>query len=169
MSIVDDVLRIKQFREAQAELALRRQRLRVVQANAARDAARDERDVHRAFAAEEEVRLFGDLLGRLVQVRSIENVRSRVGALAGEDMRLDGELSGAEGVLDEARGVLEQCRLAQRQAEQRRETFTELVRRHTGAARREAERREEGELEEMGLLAREREQARYEPQDDEIS
>lgn len=154
MSIVDDVLRIKRFRETQAELALLRQRQRVAQAHDARDAARAGRDAHRAFAAAEEIRLFGALLGQLVQVRSIESVRSQIGVLTGEDARLEEELLSAASVLDDARVGLERCRLALRQAEQRRETFTELVRRHTGAARREAEQREEGELEEMGLLAR---------------
>lgn len=166
MSIVDDVLRIKRFREAQAELALHRQRQVFAQAHDARDAARAERDAYRAFAAAEEVRLFGDLLGRLVCVRAIDDVRVEVGALAGETVRREDRLSGAEGALDAARAGLERCRAAQRQAEQRRETFAELVRRHTGAARRAAERREEGELEEMGLLAREREQGRYDIGDD---
>ncbi len=81
MSVFQQLLQIREFREQRAQAAVQAERAALRRATEARDAASAELDTFKAYAQAREAALFGHLLARVVQVRDIQDVRHEVGEL----------------------------------------------------------------------------------------
>lgn len=81
MSVFDELLAIKRFREGQAEIAVSRQRLRHAEADAARLASEQALADFRDESERRERAMYRDLCSRVVRVREIEDVLQGVAGL----------------------------------------------------------------------------------------
>jgi len=156
MKIINMLLDIKKFREAQAQTALAKQRARHARARKARDVAEDSLNAHRDQATQQENAWFGELMGQQVRVHIIESVRAEVGLLTATTHRLTDGLQQAETTLDQERQGVDFARQGVIRAEQVKEKFVRLVQIYADEAFLQAERAEDLEMEEVASLRRER-------------
>lgn len=157
MSVFDELLAIKRFRESQAEMAVSKQRNAHAEAERAYQYACEQLASFREWARRRELEMYGDLCSRVVRVRDIEAVIEGVAALrAGERERQVRIEEAAERVRREAE-ALQQRRDEHRQATRMVEKFIELARLHFAEYMRELERKEDLEMEEAASVARDRE------------
>lgn len=156
MKIIDTLLEIKKFREAQAQTKLVKQRARHARARTERDTAEDTLSTHKVTAKAQELAWFGELMGQQVRVHIIESVRAEVGLLTATTHRLTDDLQQAETTLDQERQAVDVARQGVVRAEQVKEKFVQLVRIYADAAFLQAERAEDLEMEEVASLRRER-------------
>lgn len=148
MEVLNDLLRIKVFREARAERELAKARHQLAEA---RRAFREAEETLASFLEDSNQRekaMFADLCARQVLLRDIEEVRLDIALMKEQADRLAEQVDAAQQALDEASAQAEQMRLAHRDAVRMREKFDELAL----EARRELEdelvRFEELEMEE---------------------
>lgn len=157
MSVFDELLAIKRFREGQAELAVARQRQAHADAERRREQAREQLLRFQDWARRHESDMYQDLCSRLVRVREIEDVMQGVADLRqGErdhETRVD---EAAEKARREAE-ALAQRRAEHHEATRLAEKFVELARVHLAEHLREVERKEDLEMEEAASVARDRE------------
>lgn len=158
MAMVDELLYIKSFREQQAETDLQRSRADLRIAHAAEDDARIERDEFARQAQEDELRWYRELCEKLVRVRDIEDVQLAVAGLRQREAHLQQVLEQRERDREQSQQRFHQASDHLRQASTARSKFEELAREHHLAVSREAERKEEMELEELAGVVREREE-----------
>lgn len=158
MAMVDELLYIKTFRERQAETALQRSRTDLRLAHEAEDLARDERDDFARQAEEDELRWYRELCERLVRVRDIEDVQLAVAGLRQREVLLQQALEEREREREQSQQRFHDASDHLKQASTARNKFEELAREHHLAVSREAERKEELELEELAGVVREREE-----------
>jgi len=160
MSVFRDLLAIKRFREGQAELAVMRQRQAHAEAERALQAAREQLAQFRQWAQRHERDMYRDLCSRAVRVRDIEDVMQRVAELRqGESDRQTRIDEAAERVRQQAE-ALAQRRQEHREATRMVEKFVELADAHLAEHLRELERKEDLEMEEAALAARDRDEWR---------
>jgi type III secretion protein O len=158
MTMIDELLFIKEFRERKAETELQKSRLQLRLAVSAEQEAEQTLNDFIEHATQEEFRMFEDLCSRIVNPRDITDVHAEVSALKAQ------ELSHREGLLTrqqqhmQARQVFDVDTRKMRDASTAREKFGELARTHRVSVAREAERKEELELEELASIVREREE-----------
>ncbi|MGI4847197.1 MAG: type III secretion system stalk subunit SctO [Janthinobacterium lividum] len=126
MEVIDDLLRIKKFREQKAELALAKARGAVAQALAALEKARADLAECEASCDRRQRALYADLLSRLV-------LRAEIDAVMVDVEEMKREIQAAEEVVekkkvarDEAEKKLEAARVHHHEAMRGREKFTEL-------------------------------------------
>lgn len=158
MAMVDELLYIKSFRERQAETAMQRSRTELRLAHEAEDQARTERDDFARQAEEDELRWYHELCERLVKVRDIEDVQHAVAALRLREAEFEQALVNREQEREQAQHGFKAATDHLKQASTARSKFQELAREHHLAVSREAERKEELELEELAGVVREREE-----------
>lgn len=158
MAMVDELLYIKTFREQQAETALQRSRADLRLAHAAEDQARTDRDDFARQAVEDELRWYRELCERLVTVRDIEDVQLAVAGLRQREAQLQQMLEERQRQRQDSQQRFHQASEHLKQASTARSKFVELAREHHLAVSREAERKEEMELEELAGVVREREE-----------
>jgi len=156
LKIINTLLEIKKFREAQAQTKLVKQRTRHARARSERDAAEVDLRTHKVKAKEQEAQWFGDLMGHQVRVHIIESVRAEVGQLTATTHRLSDGLQQAETTLDQEHQAVDVARQGVVRAEQVKEKFVQLVRIYADEAFLQAERAEDLEMEEVASLRRER-------------
>ena len=158
MAMVDELLYIKSFREQQAETALQSSRVELRVAREAEEQARVVRDDFTRQAVEDELRWYRELCERVVKVRDIEDVQLAVAGLRQREIELQKMLEQREQDRQQSQQRFHQASDHLKQASTARSKFEELAREHHLAVSREAERKEEMELEELAGVVREREE-----------
>ncbi|CUI28083.1 type III secretion protein [Achromobacter xylosoxidans] len=157
MSVFDELLAIKRFREGQAEIAVSRQRLRHAEADAARLASEQALADSRDESERRERAMYRDLCSRVVRVREIEDVLQGVAGLReGERQREQALEQAAQRLGDEARALAER-RDQHQQAVRLTGKFVELASLHLAEHLKALEHKEDMEMEEAASLSRDRE------------
>ena len=157
MSVFRDLLRIKTFRENQAESRVRQARAVALDAQQAREAAeallaRLLREGH-----ETEHRLYRELCERIVRLREIEDVQHAVVGLRQREAAQHDAVQSALGDEQRTEQALAAAREVHRQANRQKTKFIDLSRDYDLGRAREAERKEDLEMEEAASVRRERE------------
>ena len=158
MAMIDELLFIKEFRERKAETELQKSRAQLGSAVQAERQAQDELEQFVAHATAEELRMFNDLCSRIVKLRDINDVHTEIAALKQQEMSHEDELKVRQQQHVQAREHFDTSTRKMREASTAREKFVELARNFHVLAAREAERKEELELEELASVVREREE-----------
>jgi type III secretion protein O len=158
MAMIDELLFIKEFRERKAETELQKSRARLSAAVQAEQEAKATLERFIEHATAEELRMFADLCSRVVKLRDINDVHSEVAALKYKEQAHQQELEGRQKQHVQARDDFDGSTRKMREASTAREKFVELARNFHWLAAREAERKEELELEELASVVREREE-----------
>lgn len=157
MSVFDELLAIKRFREGQAEIAVSRQRLRHAEAEAARQASEQALVDFRDESERRERAMYRDLCSRVVRVREIESVLQGVAGLReGERQREQALDQAAQRLRDEAQALAER-RDQHQQAVRLTGKFVELASIHLAENLKALEHKEDMEMEEAASLSRDRE------------
>jgi type III secretion protein O len=156
MSVLRELLSIKAFREDKAEMAVRRQRSLLQDAQDAFDRALRELDAFREWAERRERALFDDLCARTVRLHDIQLVQDMVGEMRGQEHQHVQVRDQAEDQREQEDQALQECKQVHADAAHMKEKFVELVRNHAADALREIERKEDAELEEVTETRRDR-------------
>ena len=168
MSVFDDLLSIKRFREHQAEVALAGQRQRYLLAQQNETAARERLQQFKEWAQQQECRLYRELCSRVVQVRDIENVLQEVAGLRAGEQDHEEALTQARQQVETESQSLTRHREHQ-QASRSTEKFVELAARHLDEHLQILEQKEDLELEEAALQMRDREEWGAFEEDEELA
>ncbi len=156
MTMLDQLLRLKVYREDKAEMGLARCRLVRAEVVRRADAARQSLVDYRQWSAEHERGLYGAMYGRLVRLRDLEHLREDVVTLRVEERALDETLTKVEAERVQADTAVHESRVAHEQATRTREKFVQLVRVEAEETRLESERKEDIELEDLYAIRRDR-------------
>lgn len=156
MTVFKELLSIKVFRENKAELAVRRQRHLLAQAQRERDEAQQALERFMAYAVGHERALYADLCSRIVKLRDIEGVQQQVVDLRGREREHEAQLAAAQQQRDAQATKLEQDKAAHAEATRMKEKFVELASNYAQERLRELERKEDAELEEAAETRRDR-------------
>ncbi|MBV7485197.1 type III secretion protein [Bordetella sp. BOR01] len=156
MSMFDELLAIKRFREGQAELAVVRQRQVHADAEQARLAAEHDLQQFRHWAQQRESDMYGDLCSRLVRVRDIEDVLQGVAGLREDERQHETVLDEAGKQVEREAQALAERRTHHRDATRTTEKFVELAQVNLAEHLKEMERKEDLEMEEVAAVARDR-------------
>lgn len=148
------LLTIKQLRESEAEVRVARERAAVQAARTAHEQAQTLLTQLRSAERDTGQRLYGDLCDRVVHVRDIDEVKLAVIALRERVAHQHEIVLSAQGAEREAESALEVARNAHRHAQRQTSKFVELTREIDLEMKREAEQREESEMEESALALR---------------
>jgi type III secretion protein O len=157
MSMLDELLFIKRFREQQAETLVFRSRADLAQARRAEDEASALLERFRVQAQADEQAWYQALCERPVKLREITRVQEDVSMLRAAERAHEQSLEQAGAQRASAQQAYAEASQRMRDASAVREKFVELVRREHLAASREHERREELEFEELSSVRRDRE------------
>ncbi len=158
MSMIDQLLYIKHFREQQAETAMQKSRMVLAQAHRLEDDAQQELTRFVEQAQKDELAWYQALCERIVKVRDIEDVQTDVAILRAEEAQRARELEQAQQAREQAQSSFNTATQVLRDASTARNKFEELAMRHHEALIKEAERKEDLELEELAGIVREREE-----------
>ena len=156
MSLFDEILAIKQFRETQAEIAVVRERQRCVEAERESERAQNQLMDFRLWAESRERDLYRGLYHRVVQVRDIEHVLQEIASLRTDEESHEAEATRAKENREQAGLALQACRDAHRQTVRMSGKFLELTDVHMDSIVRLQDYNEDIELEEIASLGWER-------------
>jgi len=157
MSMFDELLAIKRFREGQAEIAVAHQRQVLVAAEQELEAANQRLVDYRAWSERRERDMYDDLCSRIVRVREIEDVMQGVADLRGGERQHEAQVQSADDQVRTEEQALTERRETHRLASRMTEKFIELARLHLEAYLLEQERKEDLEMEEAASVRRDRE------------
>lgn len=146
-AVVEELLRIKEFREDLASTELRKRRHRLEEALKVLEAKRAELDGYRRWRVRREDELFDEIQGRLVRVRDLEDLKTDIALLRDKERLLEQYLTDAEKARQSAKEAVEAAIEALNAAIRATRKFEEFVGLWREQARRERERFEELELE----------------------
>ena len=150
MKTINEILTVKNLREAKALGAVRQQDRVVSQATSQRDAAQVSLEEFRLYAKRREDDLFSRLLkhpDRSVRLRDIQEMQAKVSLLRTRERELKTELVTAEDRCDEAAQKLVTCKVRHANASREFEKFIELGHLEASDEASRTERSEEGEAE----------------------
>jgi hypothetical protein len=148
MDVLNDLLRIKVFREQKAERALMVARHRLATAEGAVTEARAALKEFRQESARRERKMYAELCSRLVLIRDIDSVHIDIQLMKEREEELVEELSTAETLRDEAAIQEREAREHYESAVRMREKFSEMLRIVREEQEFELAVREEMEIEE---------------------
>ena len=157
MTMLDELLRLKVYREEKAEMGLARCRLALAEVTRRVDAARETLTGYRRWSVEQELGLYGALYRRLVRIRELEHLREDVMVLRLKERTLQESLEKVETEHTQAEAAVRGSRVVHEQASRTRAKFVQLVGVQSEEIRLESERREEVELEDLYAIRRDRE------------
>lgn len=157
MSIFRELLAIKDFRQGQAESAMRLQRQALAEAVAVREAAEQQLARLLREGAEVERGLYRGLCSRIVRLREIEDVQLSVAGLRQREAAQQDAVQACERLQQQQGEKLEDARAAHQEAARQKSKFVDLARNWDDGQLREAERREDLEMEEAASVMRDRE------------
>lgn len=149
MSVLTELLRIKEYRESQAETEAQRRRRRLEDVVRALEDLQRKLEEFRVWSLEHERGLYAELCTRLVKLREIEQLRNRVAELRNEERNLEQRVLDVEQERRKVARELAEALELLREAGKKKNKFVELARIYSDEARRELERKEELELEEF--------------------
>jgi len=157
VNVFDELLRIKNFRENKAEIAVMHERTALREAERARQAAQD---FLRRLMDEDvsiELRLYRELCERLVRLREIEDVRETVATMRQREAAQEDVVTEAQKTEAGAARKLESARIVHKEASRQKSKFVDLASSYAQIMLREAERKEDLEMEEAASVRRDRE------------
>ena len=149
MAMIDELLFIKQFREKKAEKEFQNARLALAEAKKAEETATQTLNAFQLQAELDELAWYRDLCARVVKPREIADVQEDVAMLRATEQMHANVLQKAEQQHASALAAQVQANLLMREASKAREKFTELASNYHLIEAKEAERKEELELEEV--------------------
>jgi len=148
MKEFNQLVKVKEMREEKAGRTVQAQRRVLESAVTERDGAQVRLSDFRSYAHERERRIYQALCERVVQLRDIEDVHGQVQVLRSREADHREELDAAEARRAQAQQQLEDDKAAHRAALRVRDKFVDLGEIFASRAREDAERAEEGEIEE---------------------
>lgn len=154
MTMLGQILRIKQQREARAELALAGERTALAAATRRREQADAALQRYQQWCVQREREMYDGLCSRVVQARDLQWVREDMAALREQQQRRRELLDKAAAQRDAAEQSLQQARARHLETVRARQKFIELVEDETDALQRLLERGEEIEAEDNPVAAR---------------
>ncbi|WP_423455494.1 type III secretion system stalk subunit SctO [Ottowia sp. VDI28] len=157
MNVLHDLLRIKDFRENQAELRVHRQYGLTQQAHEKHEAEQTRLAQMLREGMETEHRLYGELCERVVRLHDIEAVQHTVASLRQREALQRDAVATAFAGAQEADQALAEARSSHQEAHRQKTKFVDLSRDFDIALAREAERREDLEMEEAASVQHDRE------------
>lgn len=157
MNVLRDLLRIKDFRENQAELRVHRQYDLARRAHEKHESEQTRLAQMLREGMETELRLYGELCERVVRLHEIEDVQHAVAGLRQREAHQQDAVTAAQESEHEADQALADARALHQEAHRQKAKFAELSQELDSASAREAERREDLEMEEAAGVKRDRE------------
>ncbi len=148
MDVLKDLLRIKIFREEQAERAVAKARLALLEADESLRKARQALKDFEVESIQREKAMYAELCSRLVVLREIEDVRIDVDLMKEKAERLREQVEESQITRQQAAERVEEARIAHRDAVRMREKFDELLRSVLEERELELSRQEDLEMEE---------------------
>jgi len=149
MEVIKDLVRIKIFREEQAELAMLKAKAKLLSAEDALDNARKVLRKHKEDCIAREKELYDDLCTRLVLLKDINSVTLDIQLMAEETTRLDEAVEKSKELRDIASEDLAAAKEVHRDAVQMRQKFTEIKEVIDTEKLAELTRKEDIEMEEV--------------------
>ncbi len=165
MTVLDELLSLKVYREDKAEMGLARCRLALAEVTHRTDAAREALASYQHWSADHELSLYGALYGRAVRLRQLEYLREDIGMLRLKERELDESLKSVETERQQADTEVREARGAHEQASRTRQKFVHLVETQSEEIKLETERKEDLEMEDLFTARRDREDWQ-EPEDE---
>lgn len=156
MTLYTKLLVIKQLQETQAEVRVTQERDAFL---AARDACRQAEALLAELQKKEketEKRLYGDLCDRVVHLRDIDEVKLEVSALRDRVALQQEAVKDAQSAQRKAESRLARARAAYMHAQRKTLKFVDLSRHFDLETQREADQREELEMEDAAMALRQR-------------
>ena len=126
MEVINDLVRIKIFREEKAELAMLKAKAKLISTEEILDNARKVLRKHKDNCITREKELYDDLCRRLVLLKDINSVTLDVQLMAEETTRLDEEVEKSKEARDVASEDLAAAKAVHRDAVQMRQKFMEV-------------------------------------------
>ena len=154
MNVLDELLRIKEFREEKAEMESSRAKLALDEATGRLDETRRAREDYRDWWVQHEQRLYADLCSRAVRLADIDDVSLEVDQMRERMREHDQAVSEAEELRKAALERRNEAREAHRDATRKREKFSELSRLAEADWLVELARAEDLEMEEVPRRSR---------------
>ncbi len=154
MSIFQDLLAIKRFRQDQAALAVARQRQLLFQTQQRCAQAREQLAQFRELSLQRERDMYQDLCSRLVRAGEIEDVMDDVAELRQGERDREADVQQATERERQESAALDQCRNAHSEASRVVQKFVELISLHAAEYSRELERKDDLEMEEAAAVIR---------------
>jgi len=152
MEVLDELLRIKRFREDKSERELIRARHALAQSTRLVEQTHRERDRYYAKADRQERELYRDLCSRVVRLTDLDGVAYEVDQMRGEKIRHEERLDEVREQKEKAAELADEARQRHVEAVLEREKFSELSREAALEQERFEQRREDAEMEEVRTL-----------------
>jgi hypothetical protein len=155
--MLNELLRLKVYREDKAEMGLARCRLALAEVTKRTEQARDALTSYQRWSVEQELCLYGALYGHTVRLRDLNYLREDVVILRQKERALGESLAEVETERTQADTAVRDSRVVHDQATRAREKFVQLVKQQSEEIRLESERKEDIELEDLYTIRRDRE------------
>jgi type III secretion protein O len=150
MDVINDLVRIKIFREEKAELAMLKAKAKLIEAEEALGHARKVLREHKEHCISREKALYDDLCSRIVLLKDINSVTLDIDLMGEETLRLEQGLENIKTERNNASDELDEAKKVHRSAVQMREKFTEIKETIDAEKLAELLQKEDLELEEVG-------------------
>ena len=147
--MLEELLKIKRIREADAETAVRSAERKLAEAHEAVWAAKRAASDHHEFRLKEEVRLFEEIRGESVHVRDFDDMKHAVSVLRQKEADLEETIVEKTKAIAPAADAVEAAKEAYREAKVATMKFEELVNLERAEAAKAAIIREDAETEEV--------------------
>ncbi|THF57267.1 type III secretion system stalk subunit SctO [Pseudothauera rhizosphaerae] len=157
MSMLHELLRLKEHRENKAEMAVSGCRMALAEAVQQEETARGSLVEYRHWSVEQERGMYAAVCRRVVRARDLEWLREDVLMLRVKERDLEDVLHQREKQRDEADHRLQDAREVHRLASRVKEKFIQLVEVQSEEIRLESERKEDVEMEDLYAVRKERE------------
>jgi hypothetical protein len=165
VTVLDELLRLKVYRESKAEVTLAKCRHVLIDVTRRADEAREALHGYQRWSNEQERSLYDALYGQLVRLRDLERLREDVVMLRMKERALNEGLAKTEAERVQADTATREARAVHELATRTREKFIQLVHAQAEEIRLEDERKEDAEVEDLYAIQRDRED--WEVRDDE--
>jgi type III secretion protein O len=149
---LQDLLRVRQFREDNAQSELTAQRQRVVEAEALVEQRNKEVSEFHDWRLNREEEMYAEIVKLRVHRQDLDDLRSKIDALRAEELSLEEQVVQAETSLKSARETLVKVHAAFQQATRDREKITEHREQWMQEEARESENNAEKELEDFRVV-----------------
>jgi len=149
LAVIEELGRVKQYRETEALGEVRRHRQLAEQATRLAEQRRAEAERFRAWRSLEEDRLYRDACTRLLGVTDLEDLKADIFGLRQRQRALEEQAEAADAERIKTVAALDQAQAAHAAARRQVEKYQELARIFRDEAKREAAYREDLEMEEF--------------------
>ena len=149
MDVIDDLLRIKIFREEEAELDLLKKKHDLSLKEKQLLKARSELEEYKKYSQNKEIELYEDLCSRLVVQKDIDNVSIEIQLMKDELSKHEEQVDSAKEHRNEAALAVNQAKIVHQEAVRMREKFMEIRKIQESERKIELDRIEDIEMEEV--------------------